>query len=182
MWLKVRLLNAVFSDQLILTLSFSSEVITQPDKATNFQESNTMFALAIALPVAFVFVLVAAIGIWYLNNRQHLKKLKIKVIQQQGVRGWTKRVVIDRVPAGDGEDGAILVPEVNIRNVVVHGEHEQEYELPVDLRWEFSRDRLILGKHLGEGAFGEVCQATANGILELNVTTTVAIKTLKSKQ
>ncbi|NWW46280.1 FGFR1 factor, partial [Pedionomus torquatus] len=31
-----------------------------------------------------------------------------------------------------------------------------EYELPEDPRWELPRDRLILGKPLGEGCFGQV--------------------------
>lgn len=73
-----------------------------------------------------------------------------------------------------------LIPEVNIKSVVTNRPNGQEYELPTDERWEFSRDRLIIGKYLGEGAFGEVCQATAHGILEKGITATVAIKTLKS--
>jgi len=71
-----------------------------------------------------------------------------------------------------------LIPEVNIKNI--EGKSGQEYELPVDVRWEFPRDKLVLGKHLGEGAFGEVRQGAADGIVERGVTTTVAVKSLKS--
>ena len=31
-----------------------------------------------------------------------------------------------------------------------------EYELPIDQPWEFPRDRLVLDKVIGEGAFGKV--------------------------
>ncbi|KAM7392371.1 hypothetical protein PAMA_007470 [Pampus argenteus] len=39
-----------------------------------------------------------------------------------------------------------------------------EYELPYDPLWELSRDRLTLGKPLGEGCFGQVVLAEAVGI------------------
>lgn len=54
-----------------------------------------------------------------------------------------------------------------------------EYELPLDARWEFARSQLRLGKSLGEGAFGHVVQAQADGILQPGVVTTVAVKMLK---
>uniref|UniRef100_A0A8V5G1U6 Fibroblast growth factor receptor 2 n=1 Tax=Melopsittacus undulatus TaxID=13146 RepID=A0A8V5G1U6_MELUD len=36
-----------------------------------------------------------------------------------------------------------------------------EYELPEDPKWEFPRDKLTLGKPLGEGCFGQVVMARA---------------------
>ncbi|XP_070595026.1 fibroblast growth factor receptor 4 isoform X2 [Erythrolamprus reginae] len=39
-----------------------------------------------------------------------------------------------------------------------------EVELPLDSKWEFPRDRLVLGKPLGEGCFGQVVRAEAYGI------------------
>lgn len=56
-----------------------------------------------------------------------------------------------------------------------------EYELPMDSKWEFPRDRLILGKELGSGAFGIVRQGEASGINNRFETTTVAVKMLKRK-
>lgn len=53
-----------------------------------------------------------------------------------------------------------------------------EYKLPLDPVWEFSREKLSLGKSLGEGAFGKVVQGDANGILRKNETTTVGVKML----
>lgn len=57
-----------------------------------------------------------------------------------------------------------------------------EYELPEDPRWELPRDRLVLGKPLGEGCFGQVVLAEAIGLDKdkPNRVTKVAVKMLKS--
>ncbi|XP_015201463.1 vascular endothelial growth factor receptor 2 isoform X1 [Lepisosteus oculatus] len=46
-------------------------------------------------------------------------------------------------------------------------------------KWEFPRDRLKLGVHLGRGAFGQVVEAAAFGIEKATTCTTVAVKMLK---
>ncbi|KAK6481904.1 fibroblast growth factor receptor 2 isoform X2 [Huso huso] len=58
-----------------------------------------------------------------------------------------------------------------------------EYELPEDPRWEFARDKLTLGKPLGEGCFGQVVMAEALGIDKdkPKEAATVAVKMLKAK-
>ncbi|XP_052098612.1 fibroblast growth factor receptor 2-like isoform X2 [Mytilus californianus] len=53
-----------------------------------------------------------------------------------------------------------------------------EYDLPLDKHWEFGREKLSLGKPLGEGAFGLVVKAEAVG-LNKAPTTAVAVKMLK---
>ncbi|KAA8592771.1 hypothetical protein FQN60_018226 [Etheostoma spectabile] len=57
-----------------------------------------------------------------------------------------------------------------------------EYELPQDPRWELLRDRLVLGKPLGEGCFGQVVMGEALGLdkEKPNRVTKVAVKMLKS--
>ncbi|XP_055018311.1 fibroblast growth factor receptor 1-A-like isoform X1 [Boleophthalmus pectinirostris] len=57
-----------------------------------------------------------------------------------------------------------------------------EYELPYDPIWELPRDRLSLGKPLGEGCFGKVVLAEAVGIDKNKPTrvTKVAVKMLKA--
>ncbi|XP_059118249.1 LOW QUALITY PROTEIN: fibroblast growth factor receptor 4 [Peromyscus eremicus] len=54
-------------------------------------------------------------------------------------------------------------------------------DLPLDPLWEFSRDRLVLGKPLGEGCFGQVVRAEAFGMdpSQPDQTSTVAVKMLK---
>ncbi|XP_072480442.1 fibroblast growth factor receptor 2 isoform X6 [Notamacropus eugenii] len=56
-----------------------------------------------------------------------------------------------------------------------------EYELPEDPKWEFPRDKLTLGKPLGEGCFGQVVMAEAMGIDKdkPKEAVTVAVKMLK---
>ncbi|XP_008421381.1 fibroblast growth factor receptor 1b isoform X2 [Poecilia reticulata] len=57
-----------------------------------------------------------------------------------------------------------------------------EYELPYDPGWELPRERLTLGKPLGEGCFGQVVLAEAVGIDKNKPTrlTKVAVKMLKA--
>nr|QWT43346.1 fibroblast growth factor receptor 1 [Alitta virens] len=54
-----------------------------------------------------------------------------------------------------------------------------EYEIPLDKEWEFPRERLVLGKQLGEGAFGMVIKADAVNMGNHSVGNTVAVKMLK---
>ncbi|XP_059517822.1 fibroblast growth factor receptor 2 isoform X3 [Myotis daubentonii] len=56
-----------------------------------------------------------------------------------------------------------------------------EYELPEDPKWEFPRDKLTLGKPLGEGCFGQVVMAEAVGADKdkPKEAVTVAVKMLK---
>ncbi|XP_062398541.1 fibroblast growth factor receptor 1-A isoform X3 [Sardina pilchardus] len=57
-----------------------------------------------------------------------------------------------------------------------------EYELPQDPRWELSRERLVLGKPLGEGCFGQVVMGEVMGMDKdkPNRVSKVAVKMLKS--
>ncbi|XP_056288938.1 fibroblast growth factor receptor 1b isoform X2 [Pseudoliparis swirei] len=57
-----------------------------------------------------------------------------------------------------------------------------EYELPHDPAWELPRDRLALGKPLGEGCFGQVVLAEASGVDRNKPTrlSKVAVKMLKA--
>lgn len=56
-----------------------------------------------------------------------------------------------------------------------------EYEFPIDSNWEFPRSQLMLGKQLGEGAFGKVMMAEANNLITKGTTTIVAVKMLKGQ-
>uniref|UniRef100_A0A8C3IFQ0 Fibroblast growth factor receptor n=1 Tax=Chrysemys picta bellii TaxID=8478 RepID=A0A8C3IFQ0_CHRPI len=56
-----------------------------------------------------------------------------------------------------------------------------ELDLPLDSTWEFPRDKLALGKPLGEGCFGQVVRAEAYGLdrARPDRALTVAVKMLK---
>ncbi|XP_029025018.1 fibroblast growth factor receptor 1b [Betta splendens] len=65
---------------------------------------------------------------------------------------------------------------------VAAASHVSQYELPYDPVWELPRDRLTLGKPLGEGCFGQVVLAEAVGVDRNKPTavTQVAVKMLKA--
>lgn len=58
---------------------------------------------------------------------------------------------------------------------------EQVELLPYDNRWEFPKDRLKLGRTLGQGAFGRVVKAEAIGLGDRGQSLTVAVKMLKER-
>ncbi|XP_064481699.1 vascular endothelial growth factor receptor 1-like isoform X2 [Ornithodoros turicata] len=58
---------------------------------------------------------------------------------------------------------------------------EQAELLPYDPRWEFPKDRLKLGRTLGQGAFGRVVKAEAIGLGPNGEPLTVAVKMLKER-
>uniref|UniRef100_A0A9J8CEN5 Fibroblast growth factor receptor n=1 Tax=Cyprinus carpio carpio TaxID=630221 RepID=A0A9J8CEN5_CYPCA len=70
---------------------------------------------------------------------------------------------------------------ITTRRSSAHDDPIPEYDLPEDPRWEFSRDKLTLGKPLGEGCFGQVVMAEALGIDKdkPKEAVTVAVKMLK---
>ncbi|XP_076382328.1 vascular endothelial growth factor receptor 1 [Megalopta genalis] len=71
------------------------------------------------------------------------------------------------------EEGAVesLNPDLTV--------DDQAYLLPYDNKWEFPKERLRLGKHLGSGAFGVVLKAEGLGICEGEAITTVAVKMVR---
>lgn len=101
-----------------------------------------------------------------------------------------KRVIVMRpndlyYPSYDQATQPLVIPQVRIENT---GRRRRlssdfttasEYELPLDSKWEFPRERLVLGEELGSGAFGMVRQGSAIGINNRNDSTTVAVKMLK---
>uniref|UniRef100_A0A8C3HAK2 Platelet-derived growth factor receptor beta n=1 Tax=Chrysemys picta bellii TaxID=8478 RepID=A0A8C3HAK2_CHRPI len=80
-----------------------------------------------------------------------------------------------------------LKPRYEIRWKVIESVssdgHEYIYvdpmQLPYDCSWELSRDKLVLGRTLGSGAFGRVVEATTHGLSHSQSTMRVAVKMLK---
>lgn len=56
---------------------------------------------------------------------------------------------------------------------------EQIDYLPYDNQWEFPKEKLKLGRTIGQGAFGRVVRAEATGIYSPDEVTPVAVKMLK---
>jgi hypothetical protein len=101
------------------------------------------------------------------------------------VTHWTKKVIVEQPnhPVESAQEPLLMLPMVKIQKQKSSAPADtltiSEYELPMDPQWEFPRANLVLGKSLGEGAFGKVVRAEADGIQKQGVTATVAVKMLK---
>ncbi|KAL1385339.1 hypothetical protein pipiens_012960 [Culex pipiens pipiens] len=120
-----------------------------------------------------------------------LKREKMKHRAMEHVNQWTKKVIVLKQPPVEnsipGVTDAMQMPIVRIEKqrstLVQSGNCDpaliSEYEFPIDLNWEFPRNKLLLGKSLGEGAFGKVVMAEAQGLVKGQASTVVAVKMLK---
>ncbi|XP_049547802.1 fibroblast growth factor receptor homolog 1-like isoform X1 [Anopheles darlingi] len=120
-----------------------------------------------------------------------LKREKMKHRAMEHVNQWTKKVIVLKQAAVEGSipgmTDALQMPIVRIEKkrstLVQSGNCDptmiSEYEFPIDLNWEFPRNKLQLGKSLGEGMFGKVVMAEANGLVKGQPSTVVAVKMLK---
>ncbi|CAB1312364.1 unnamed protein product, partial [Coregonus sp. 'balchen'] len=79
---------------------------------------------------------------------------------QPAVHKLSKQIPLRRQVSNDSSSSmnssTPLVRITTRRSSAGHDDPIPEYDLPEDPRWEFSRDRLTLGKPLGEGCFGQV--------------------------
>ncbi|XP_076461988.1 fibroblast growth factor receptor 2-like [Babylonia areolata] len=134
-----------------------------------------------------IFIFVCIIGVFLLLwQRQRQKQL----LPQKPL----KRIIImkpnDLYYSNKDPDAAqpLVVPQIRIdyttngggrRRVSSEITEVSEYDLPLDAKWEFPRERLGIGERLGEGAFGLVVKGEALGMFKDNNTVTVAVKMLK---
>ncbi|KAG8441165.1 hypothetical protein GDO86_006779 [Hymenochirus boettgeri] len=132
---------------------------------------------------AFVSAMVVTIIIF---KMKHPSK-KSDFSSQMAVHKLAKSIPLRRQVSGDSSSsmhsGVVLIRPSRLSSSgtpMLSG--VSEYELPEDPRWEVPRDRLILGKPLGEGCFGQVVLAEAIGLdkEKPNRVTKVAVKMLKS--
>uniref|UniRef100_A0A8B9HRM3 Fibroblast growth factor receptor n=1 Tax=Astyanax mexicanus TaxID=7994 RepID=A0A8B9HRM3_ASTMX len=103
---------------------------------------------------------------------------------QPAVHKLTKQIPLRRQVSSDSSssmNSSTPLVRITTRRSSDHDQIIPEYDLPEDPRWEFSRDKLTLGKPLGEGCFGQVVMAEALGIDKdkPKEAVTVAVKMLK---
>ena len=67
-----------------------------------------------------------------------------------------------------------MFPDAKVYRDLIYSDNS-EFKFPLDAFWEFPRLKLKLDKILGEGAFGRVFEARADGLHPNNV----AVKMLK---
>ncbi len=137
--------------------------------------------------IVLAFVVIFALAFRKRYSRQ--KRNKFMALETAHcIAPCTKKVIIERSAVngvGNGLHEPLLFPVIKIEKhrsrLGTDIGSVSEYELPLDTQWEFPRQQLQLGKSLGEGAFGHVVQAQADGILKQGAVTTVAVKMLKGK-
>uniref|UniRef100_A0A1A7XWX3 Fibroblast growth factor receptor n=2 Tax=Iconisemion striatum TaxID=60296 RepID=A0A1A7XWX3_9TELE len=157
-------------------------VLPAPDKSI---EPISPDYVEIAIYCAGVFLIACMVVIVVVCRMRNTAK-KPDFGGQPAVHKLTKQIPLRRqvtVSADSSSSMNFSTPLVRIttQRSSAHDEPIPEYDLPEDPRWEFPRDRLTLGKPLGEGCFGQVVMAEALGIDKdkPKEAVTVAVKMLK---
>ncbi|KAK7110834.1 fibroblast growth factor receptor 4-like isoform X2 [Littorina saxatilis] len=146
-----------------------------------YQDPGFIGGASAALIVLIVIVITVFALMW---RRQQKRQL----LQQKPL----KRIIImkpnDLYYSNKDPDAIqpLVIPQVRIdyttqgrRRLSSEFTEVSEYDLPLDTKWEFPRERLVIGDRLGEGAFGLVMKGEALGIFKDNNSVTVAVKRLK---
>ncbi|XP_038150642.1 fibroblast growth factor receptor 2 isoform X2 [Cyprinodon tularosa] len=137
----------------------------------------------IAIYCAGVFLIPCMVGIVVVcRMRNNIKKPDFG--SPPAVHKLTKQIPLRRQVSADSSssmNSSTPLVRIMTRRSSGHDDPIPEYDLPEDPLWEFSRDRLTLGKPLGEGCFGQVVMAEALGIDKdkPKEAVTVAVKMLK---
>ncbi|XP_059486028.1 fibroblast growth factor receptor homolog 1-like isoform X2 [Neocloeon triangulifer] len=163
-----------------------------PMRSQHSQVLNMMLGVMFAV---FLIAIIITIAMIRRLKREKMKKLlAIENARAAVVTQWIKKVIVEKQnlnqadASGSHHDVGLMMPVVKIekqksaftaRGTSADQMTISEYELPLDSEWEFPRNLLALGKVLGEGAFGKVMQADAQGILDSGLKTVVAVKMLK---
>ncbi|XP_028324852.1 fibroblast growth factor receptor 2 isoform X4 [Gouania willdenowi] len=137
----------------------------------------------IAIYCAGVFLIACMVVIVVVCRMRNTAK-KPDFGSQPAVHKLSKQIPLRRQVSADSSssmNSSTPLVRITTRRSSAHDEPIPEYDLPEDPRWEFARDRLTLGKPLGEGCFGQVVMAEALGIDKdkPKEAVTVAVKMLK---
>uniref|UniRef100_A0A3Q2QUA5 Fibroblast growth factor receptor n=1 Tax=Fundulus heteroclitus TaxID=8078 RepID=A0A3Q2QUA5_FUNHE len=137
----------------------------------------------IAIYCAGVFLIACMVGIVVVCRMRNTAK-KPDFGSPPAVHKLTKQIPLRRQVSADSSssmNSSTPLVRITTRRSSAHDDVIPEYDLPEDPLWEFARDRLTLGKPLGEGCFGQVVMAEALGIDKdkPKEAVTVAVKMLK---
>ncbi|XP_035256156.1 fibroblast growth factor receptor 2 isoform X2 [Anguilla anguilla] len=144
------------------------------------------------LPPDYVEIAIYCIGVFLIACmvvivvvcRMRTTAKKPDFSSQPAVHKLSKQIPLRRQVSSDSSssmNSSTPLVRITTRRSSTQEEAIPEYDLPQDPRWEYSRDRLTLGKPLGEGCFGQVVMAEAVGIdkEKPKEAVTVAVKMLK---
>ncbi|KAK4318588.1 hypothetical protein Pmani_010423 [Petrolisthes manimaculis] len=130
----------------------------------------------VGLAMAVLLTIAVIVGWFLLCRRRALRKEKHK----RGVISLGTLPSEDRpsMPYNETHDSLIHGVRASPRND--HHTPIPALNLTIDRKWEFPRSRLVIEQTLGEGEFGKVMKAKAQGIAGNLGYSTVAVKMLKS--
>ncbi|XP_068114119.1 fibroblast growth factor receptor 2 isoform X2 [Hyperolius riggenbachi] len=154
------------------------------------EDPSLPYYVEIAIYIGGSILILFFIGICAAFQLRHGAKKKKTLIGPPVVHKLSKRLPLHRqvtVSADSSSSMNSTTPLVRITTRLLSSAdtvllpNVSEYELPHDPKWEFPRDKLTLGKPLGEGCFGQVVMAEALGIDKdrPKESVTVAVKMLK---
>ncbi|XP_027863263.1 fibroblast growth factor receptor 2 isoform X3 [Xiphophorus couchianus] len=155
-------------------------VLPAPEKSPG---PITSYYLEIGIYCAGMFLIACMVGIVVVCRMRNTAK-KPDFGSPPAVHKLTKQIPLRRQVSADSSSSMnsnTPLVRITTRRSSAPDEPIPEYDLPKDPLWEFARDRLTLGKPLGEGCFGQVVMAEALGIDKdkPKEAVTVAVKMLK---
>ncbi|XP_077311508.1 fibroblast growth factor receptor 2 isoform X3 [Lithobates pipiens] len=160
----------------------------EPGIEPPMEDTSLPYYMEIAIYVGGGFLIFCFIGICIIFQLRQGAKKKKSLIGPPVVHKLSKRIPLHRQVSADSSSSMnSTTPLVRITTRLLSSAdtvllpNVSEYELPHDPKWEFSKDKLTLGKPLGEGCFGQVVMAEAVGIDKdrPKESVTVAVKMLK---
>ncbi|XP_040293953.1 fibroblast growth factor receptor 2 isoform X2 [Bufo bufo] len=154
------------------------------------EASSLPYYMEIGIYIGGTFFILGFIAICIIFHYLNGAKKKKALIGPPVVHKLSKRIPLHRqvtVSADSSSSMNSTTPLVRITTRLLSSAdtvllpNVSEYELPHDPKWEFPRDKMTLGKPLGEGCFGQVVMAEALGIDKdrPKESVTVAVKMLK---
>ncbi|KAM4702683.1 fibroblast growth factor receptor 2 isoform 2-T2 [Rhinophrynus dorsalis] len=159
-----------------------------PDPGTDTEENSVPYYMEIGIYSAGIFIILCMVVICVVCRMRQGAKKKKNFSGPPVVHKLSKRIPLHRQVSADSSSSMnSTAPLVRITTRLMSSAdtmllpNVSEYELPQDPKWEFPRDKLTLGKPLGEGCFGQVVMAEAVGIDKdrPKESVTVAVKMLK---
>ncbi|XP_033126036.1 fibroblast growth factor receptor 2-like [Anneissia japonica] len=157
------------------TSSGGSVLPTFPVVTINPADSKdrTTLALKIAIPIVSLFMAMA-FGVLLVLAIIAIRKRKWRVLEEEQLyRFHTGSSSVESIPS--------LLKTISRAYVDVNIPSMQFKNLTCGKRrnFEFSRDKLKLGRTIGHGSFGKVVKAEAKDLIRPGYVTTVAVKMLK---
>ncbi|KAG8435625.1 hypothetical protein GDO86_013535 [Hymenochirus boettgeri] len=162
-------------------------LLREQDPVSSLEETTVPYYMEIAIYSTGIFIIVCLVVICYVCRIRQGATKKKNFTGQPVVHKLSKRIPLHRQVSTDSNSSMnSTTPFVRITRLLSSIDtmplpNVSEYELPHDPNWEFPRDKLMLGKPLGEGCFGQVVMAEAPGIDKdrPKESVTVAVKMLK---